>query len=354
LVLEGDEAGHGVGAGAVHADLAVVIDAHEAEGHVDGGIYNGEIEFVAFSNGVEDVNAGAAEGVGPDAETGGADDFHVDDGGEVFDVGMEEILAVGCGGGEGALEGDSFYAFVVFAEECIGAVLDPLGGIDVGGSAGGWVVFESTVARGVVGRSYRNAVGKVGFAIFVIAEDCVGEDGDGGIFTVGSDDGFDAVGGENFEGGVVGGDVDGVGVFRQENGAGDFLSGAVFANGLGDGEDVGFGERGVFGRAAVAGGAEGDELARVIEIGAAVEIGADEGVTIDEEVGRWGFAGEGGEGHGNSWLMPNAKCRMEMQTKGAVAEDLGGFSFGIWHSALVSKRRSRWRSRERFLIRPWG
>ena len=36
--LVGDHAGHGVGAGAVHADAAVPVEGHEAEGGVDVGV----------------------------------------------------------------------------------------------------------------------------------------------------------------------------------------------------------------------------------------------------------------------------------------------------------------------------
>jgi len=34
-ILEADEPGHRVWAGAVHADLAVVVDGHELEGRID-------------------------------------------------------------------------------------------------------------------------------------------------------------------------------------------------------------------------------------------------------------------------------------------------------------------------------
>ena len=35
LVLQADQSGHRVGAGAIHANLAVVIDRHEGEGRID-------------------------------------------------------------------------------------------------------------------------------------------------------------------------------------------------------------------------------------------------------------------------------------------------------------------------------
>ncbi len=160
-------------------------------------------------------------GIGADAQAGGADDVHVDDGGEVFDVGLEQILAMRRWGGEGTFEGNAFDAGVIFAKQCVGAVLDPFGDIDIGGAGGGWVVFESAVAGRVVGGGYGDAVSEVGFAAAVIGEDGVREDGDGGEFIVGSDDGFDAVGGEDFEGGIVSGDVDGVRILGEDEGAGD-------------------------------------------------------------------------------------------------------------------------------------
>ncbi len=57
----------------------------------------------------------------------------------------------------------------------------------------------------------------------VVGEDGVGEDGGGGVAEVLVDDGFDVVGGEDFEGGGEGGLGEGVGVFGEEEGAGDVL-----------------------------------------------------------------------------------------------------------------------------------
>ncbi len=66
IVLEGDELGHGVRAGAVHADLAIVIEGHEGEGGVDGFVDDGDVEVVALANGVPIGEACAAEGIDAD------------------------------------------------------------------------------------------------------------------------------------------------------------------------------------------------------------------------------------------------------------------------------------------------
>ena len=142
----------------------------------------------------------------------------------------------------------------------VGAVLDPFGGGGVGGASGGWVVLEAAVFGWVVGWGDDDAVGAVELEVGVASEDGVGEDGGGGVAEVFVDDGFDVVGGEDFEGCDEGGFGEGVGVFGEEEGAGGVLGGAVLDDGLGDGGDVVVVEAGGEGAAAMTGGAEGDAL----------------------------------------------------------------------------------------------
>ena len=71
-----------------------------AEREIDDGIDDGEIELVALGDGVPEMDGGAAERVGADAEAGGADGFHVDDGGEVVDVRLDEVSRRAGGGCE--------------------------------------------------------------------------------------------------------------------------------------------------------------------------------------------------------------------------------------------------------------
>ena len=44
VVFQLDQARHGVGRGAIHADLAIPIDAHEAEGGVGVIVHDGQLE----------------------------------------------------------------------------------------------------------------------------------------------------------------------------------------------------------------------------------------------------------------------------------------------------------------------
>ena len=89
----------------------------------------------------------------------------------------------------------------------------------------------AAVARGVVGGRDGDAmvVEHLVVAITSAGEDGVGEDGDGGVVVIGGDDGGDAVAREDFQCGVVGGDVHGMAVFLgKEEGAGDALVAARY------------------------------------------------------------------------------------------------------------------------------
>ncbi len=108
FVFVGDHAGHGVGAGAVHADAAVPVEGHEAEGGVDVGLRICNDGSVLFGDAGPVVDAGSAEGIDGEFEGGVAEDVEVDDVGEVVDVGGDVVVAVGGGGGEGLGVGDAF------------------------------------------------------------------------------------------------------------------------------------------------------------------------------------------------------------------------------------------------------
>ena len=74
------------------------------------------------------------------------------------------------------------------------------------------------------------------------------------------DEGVDFVSCEDFKGGGEGGVGEGVGILREEEGAGDLVEAAVVDDALGDSGDVVVVEGGEEGGAAVAGGSKGDAL----------------------------------------------------------------------------------------------
>ena len=260
VVLEVDQAGHGVGRGAVHAHLAIVVDGHEAEGVVNGVVADGEIESIFFGDRLPVAHARAAHGIGADLETGFCDGFHVDHVAEIFDVGGDEIVGDGGGGCEGVGIVEALDFVVVIGQQFVGAVGDPAGGIGVGRPAVGRVVLEAAVVRRIMRRGDDHAVGQPFGAALVVGKNGVGDDGGGGVAAILVDHHGHAIGGENLQRGLFGRDGERVGILAHEERAGDALLGAVFADGLRNGHDVVFGKAGVQRGAAMAGGAESDLL----------------------------------------------------------------------------------------------
>ena len=105
----------------------------------------------------------------------------------------------------GAARGHAFYRGIFLPEQGVGAVLDPAGDVGIGGAAVGRIVFEPAVVRRVVRGSDDDAVGQAVGAAAIVDEDGMGDDGSGGETVMLLEDGLDAIGGEDFEGGVLGG-----------------------------------------------------------------------------------------------------------------------------------------------------
>ena len=72
-----EQAAHGIGRGAVHADLAVLVAGHKAEGWVHLLVHHGQVDAVGFRNGFPEGQARAAERVHAELEARGRDGLHV-------------------------------------------------------------------------------------------------------------------------------------------------------------------------------------------------------------------------------------------------------------------------------------
>lgn len=173
FILKADEACHGVWGRAVHADLAVLVDTHEAESLVGMVVDDSEFELVFFGDARPEGEAGAAEGVGADIDAGLADGLHVEDVFEVVDIGGDVVMFDDAGGIEGILVVDGVNAAEVVAEVIVGEFGDEGGDIGVGGAAVGGVVFDAAVVGGVVGWGDDDAVGGDAGVVAVEGEDGV-------------------------------------------------------------------------------------------------------------------------------------------------------------------------------------
>src|SRR5690606_15787097 len=153
-----DEGRHGVRGGAVHPDLPVPVQRHEAPGGVGQRIDDRQVEAVLLGDPAPVGHRRAAERVGPDPDSGRADRVQVQHLGQVGHVAAEEVVAAGAVGGEGARVRDAADVLEAAPDDVVGAVLDPGRGVGAGGAAAGRVVLESAVGGRVVGGRDDDAV----------------------------------------------------------------------------------------------------------------------------------------------------------------------------------------------------
>jgi len=114
----------------------------------------------------------------------------------------------------------------------------------------------------------------------------------------GLDQGVDPVGGEDLQGGVAGGNGQGMRVDAHEHGSGDVLFAAVFHQGLGHRQDVVFVECRVERASGVTRGSEAHLLLGHVRIRLAGVVGRDQGGQIDQRILGGRFSGQRVDGHG--------------------------------------------------------
>ncbi|KAF5034809.1 hypothetical protein DSECCO2_592160 [anaerobic digester metagenome] len=297
-----DQPGHGVGRGAVHADLAVLVHGHEGECRVDHVAYKRKIQAVAFGHGLPEGDARTAQGIDADTDTGIADGGHVHHVAEVRDVRRDVVVLLHAIRAQGGRIGHAPHSGELFLQVGVGHVLDDAGDVGVGRAARRRVVLEAAVGRGIVGGCDDDAVGAHVLVVAVKRQDGVGDYGRRRIAPARLDARGHAVGGEHFQGGYKRRLGQGVGVHAEKKRPGDALPGAVVADGLRRGQDVGLVEGGVEGTAAMARSAEGDALQGIGRIGGKGIVGGDEPGHVDEQEPGRRLAGQGADGHGESSL----------------------------------------------------
>ena len=290
-ILQLDQAGHRIGAGAVHADLAVVVQRHEGKRRIDPRIYDLDIQAVFLGDWLPVRHRRAAKRIDADLQAGLADRFHVDHGAEIGDVGFNEILLHGRRRRQRLRVRYAPDAAVAIVHQRIGTLLDPAGGIGIGRAAVRRVVFDAAVARRIVRWRDDDAIGARRLLVAVMDQDGARNDRRRRVAVIALQPRLDPVGRQHFQRAALRRLRQGMGVLAEKQRPGDALSLAVFAHGLRDGEDVRLVEAAIEGAATMAAGAEGDALGRLADIGL-IEIGGKQGGNIGQDIERCRLASE--------------------------------------------------------------
>ncbi|AAF09889.1 hypothetical protein DR_0304 [Deinococcus radiodurans R1 = ATCC 13939 = DSM 20539] len=136
IVLEAQQARHRVGAGAVHANLAVLVHRHEGEARVDLAVDDGQAEAIARLNRLPHRQAGPTERIDADAHARLPNHIQVDDLRQLLDVGRDEVE--GQGRSQRVGEGNLFYIFQAAAHRSLArACTCPVTSVSAGPPEGG-------------------------------------------------------------------------------------------------------------------------------------------------------------------------------------------------------------------------
>ena len=170
LVFEAHQSGHRIRTGAIHTNLAVVIDSHEREGRVDGWIDDGNVQPVNGIDRFPKRARGSAQRIDRKLEASVANGLHIDNALEIANVRQNEIFLMCARSFDGFVKRDALYLAVCCTQQFVGAILNPAGCVGIGGTAVRRVVLEASVFRRIVRRGDENAVGQMFFTISVVNE----------------------------------------------------------------------------------------------------------------------------------------------------------------------------------------
>ncbi len=200
LILELHQAGHRVGRGAVHANLAVVIQRHEREGWVYPWVYHVQVESVGLGDRLPEAHARAAHGIDTDLQAGRLDGRHVDDSAQLLHVGPDVVVLMRGRGSHRLFEGYPLDILQSVGHDLVGAVLDCFGDASIGWPARRRVVFEAAIAGRIMGWSDHDPVSQPYGAAAVVGQDSMRDDRGRRISQALLDDDIHPVGGKHLDG----------------------------------------------------------------------------------------------------------------------------------------------------------
>ena len=170
-IFQTDQALHRVSRRWIHADLAVPVHGHEAEGRVHVLADDREVNSVALSDWCPIMHTGAAERIDAQTDAGGPDYIKVDHRNEITHVSFAEVVLVHACGAKRLRGWDTPYVFETTCEQHIGAILDPSGDGRIGRATIWRIVFEATVAGRIVRWRDDDPVGQPRSAATIVDKD---------------------------------------------------------------------------------------------------------------------------------------------------------------------------------------
>ena len=264
FVAQRQQARHRALGGAVHADCAVFIEVHKAEGLIDVVVNDGQVEIVMLSDTLPVFDTGAAQRIDAQRQSGFLDRRHIDDIRQPFNKRLHQILFFNVAGGQRRIKRNTLDALQTGSEQFIGAIFDNLGHVGIRRAAVWRIVLDTTVFRRVVGRRDHNTVSQR-TALFVMHQNRIGNRRRRGEAVFFLNDDVDAVCRQHFQYGNESRFGECVRVLPDIAWAGDPVLRAVFRNCLSNRQNVLLVEVVARRAAAVTGGAKLHRMFRVAD-----------------------------------------------------------------------------------------
>ena len=150
IVLQANQTSHRLGRGAVHANAPVMVQPHEPEGRVRMGVMDGDVQPVALRDRPPVAQAGATQGVGAEADAGGADDLEINDLLQVGHIGADVVMLPDLRTGQRRRQGQPPHRAVPVPQQAVGAFRNPLCHVRVRRPAMRRVVLDAAVFGRIV------------------------------------------------------------------------------------------------------------------------------------------------------------------------------------------------------------
>ena len=303
------QAVHGIRGRAVHADLAVLVAGHKAEGGVHLPVHDDKIQTICLGNGLPQRKTRATQRIHAQLEARRGDGLHVEHLGEIFHIGAGKIKLLHQGRRFRLAQMDEPDRAIARLKILVGGFFYPGGNVGFRRAAVGRIVFEAAVTGRIVRRGDDDAVRQAVFPPGIPAQDGMGNGRSGRIGAVLGDADMDAVGHQHLKGRAKGRLRKRMGIPAEKQGAINAFGRAIIADRLRDGVDVllieGVEQRG----AAMPRSTEGDTLPRYFGVGKFRVVGAHQRGNAFELFGRGQMTGIAMHNRHRlppAWMMENS------------------------------------------------
>ena len=256
---------HRIGRGAVHPDLAVVIQGHEPPGGVHERVHHGQVQRPALGDRGPVIDAGPAQRVGADPDACTLDDVEIDDVDQIVHICLLKVIPLH--GFQRLCQRYSLHRAPARTQNLVGARGDRPSGIGIGRATVRRVVLEPAVAGRVMRRGNDDPVGQTRGLALVVPQDGMAHCRSRGVPVTRIHSHYNTIGGQNLQCAGPRGFGERVGVSTDEQWAGGALRGPVLDDRLGGSDDVRLVEGAVETRPSVPGGPEDDLLRHVSRVG---------------------------------------------------------------------------------------